>query len=172
MTATELNNVNVVTTFSAVGRIVLVGPQPLLDWQFAGNSHGLYLFGLPGQSYQIQASTNLSNPNDWTNWMRVPVTNLTTIIPNLGLSSKGTFFRAYAFQAAIPLLDLAAPIGNSLPGLTAYGLIGTNYQLQFSTNLSGNLWNPVLNFTLSNSFQSLTNSGAAKGSTFYRLKMQ
>jgi len=224
------------TLLAQPGRIVIVGPQPLLDTAFDGAIRSLVLYGIPGDSYQIQSSINLRSAANWRNLMRIPMTNISDTIANLDSSPQSVFYRAFQFTAAPPIVD-AVPGGLMLygtPGLAyefdystaigspwllfkrigltlsfqfvplppaasqsvfyrygalnanppvlqanadhsvlAFGLKGTNYGLQYSTNLSGTVaWHPLVNFTLTNSFQYLTNLGAANPIVFYRLKRQ
>jgi len=68
------------------GRAVIIGSQSLLDLQNAAGGLNLTLYGIPGDSYQIQSSTNLSG--EWSNLMLVPMTSLAQIFPNLGAVSS------------------------------------------------------------------------------------
>ncbi len=152
------------------GRAVIVGPQPLLDMQLVAGSPNLVLYGIPGQSYQIQAETNLAQSGGWSNFLSVPMSGLMQAIPNLVPAPPAAFFRAYVLNADPPILQ------GSLSGtnftLLVFGLAGTNYTLQTLRNLSGTIaWLPLLNYTLTNSFQFFTNLGASSPS-FYRIKKQ
>ena len=52
-----------------------------------------------------------------------------------------------------------------------HGAVGTNYVLQFSTNFSGTVaWYPLLNYTLTNASQAITNIGRTNPVIFYRIK--
>ncbi len=149
------------------GRVIIVGPQPLLDMQLVGGSRNLVLYGIPGGSYQIQSSTNVGLDGAWRNFTRVPMTNLSQVFPNLDPAQSSVFFRAYQFTADPPILDASLPANRTV---VAYGTPGTNYTLEVATNLSAVLpWHPLLNYTLSNSFQVFTNLGPGSP-VFYRLK--
>jgi len=171
LSATEINNVNVATTFNTNGRVVVVGPQPLLEAQMSNQLRTLILYGIPGDSYQIQSSRNLDSSANWTNLIRVPMTNLVFDLPNPSLPTNDIFYRAYSFQAAPPILDSA--VSGQSPALLAFGVKGTNYEIQFATNLSlSSQWNPLLGYSLTNSFQFFTNIESSRPATFYRIKTQ
>ena len=242
--ATEANQNSVPTTLGEAGRIIILGPEPLLEAHLTNGVRSLVLYGIPGNSYQIQSSTNLRSRTNWINLARTPMTEFTTVIPNLSASAKGTFYRAYSFNAAPPIVDVLAGVGgretfvlygvpglayevddtttlgfswnlltrialtnsfqfftglpatnqsvfyrfgilsanppiieahllNSQPALLAYGLKGSNYEIQFSQKLTGaEPWTPLLTYTLTNSFQYFTNIGIARPSLFYRLHRQ
>ncbi|HZM05875.1 MAG TPA: hypothetical protein VFC44_22975, partial [Candidatus Saccharimonadales bacterium] len=151
------------------GRAVIIGPQPLLDMQLVAGSRDLVLYGIPGNSYQIQSANNLSLPNNWSNFLALPMTNLTQVIPNLSSIPTAAYFRAYVLNADPPILQASTGASRSL---LAFGMTGTNYTLQTTTNLSGTiLWSPVLNYKLTNSFQFFTNVGAGSPA-FYRIMKQ
>jgi hypothetical protein len=127
----------------------------------------IILYGIPGNSYQIQSSGNLDSSANWTNFLRVPMTNLMFVLSNLNTPSNSIFYRAYSFQASPPILDSA------VSGLLAFGVKGTNYEIQFSTNISASgPWNSYLGYTLSNSFQFITNVQHSNPATFFRIKTQ
>jgi hypothetical protein len=147
------------------GRAVIIGPQPLLDMQLLAGSRDLVLYGIPGQSYQIQSLTDLARPNSWSDFLRVPMTNLTQIIPDLDPTPAALFFRAYLLDADPPILQ--GSLSGANRSLLAFGLAGTNYTLQTSSNLVA--WHPLLNYTLTNSFQFFTNLGAGSPA-FYRIE--
>jgi hypothetical protein len=152
------------------GSAIILGPQPLLQMQLVAGSRNLVLYGIPGQSYQIQESANLAQAGGWTNYLLVPMTNLTQVFANLDPAPATLFFRAYVLNADPPLLQGALSGGNFT--LLAYGLSGTNYTLQSSSNLSGTVaWNPLLSYTLTNTFQLFTNLGSTSPA-FYRIKKQ
>ena len=65
-----------------------------------------------------------------------------------------------------PVLDLAAGLP---PQLTFYGLPGTSYSLQSSTDLSGT-WGTLSSFTLSNRFTTLSLTNTPPPAAFYRAR--
>lgn len=152
----------------APGRLAIVGPQPLLETLLAQDgSRSLALYGHPGSSYQIQVASGLSGPNQWSDLIRVPLTNIMEVL-TLDSAPSVALYRANSFLADPPLLD--AFLNDPVRSLLAYGLPGTNYTLLSATNLGpGAVWSPVLSYTLTNSFQLLTNIANAQPRIFYRL---
>ena len=146
------------------GRAVIIGAQSLLDLQPASGALNLVLYGIPGDSYQIQSTTNL--PGHWATSLLVPMTNLTEVVAAINPGGPSTLFRAADFNADPPILQTVA---GSTRSLMAYGLRGTNYTLLTSPGLMPANWSPVLNYTLSNSFQLFTNLGVV-APAYYRLK--
>lgn len=226
-------------TNSAVrpGRIVVVGQEPLLESQFIGNSRNLVLYGLPWAGYQIQSSTNLAR-NAWSDFIRLPMTNLMETLTGLDTGGKSIFFRAFQFTSVNSILDafpdqemtlygtpwsayvvesspslipaqwtvvtrvaltnafsfltavkpsktlfyrsrilagdppsLDAHLAGTNKSLTVFGAPGTNYTLQYSTTLSGVVtWHPLLSYTLTNAFGTLSNPGGSGSNLFFRIK--
>jgi hypothetical protein len=153
------------------GRLVLIGPQPLLDTQLQGTTRNLVLYGIPGNSYQIQTASSILRPGVWSNFMRVPMTNMMEVVPNLDPTPAAVFFRAYQLNADPPILQNAGTANSR--SLLAFGVAGSNYVLQISSNLSATVaWYPLLNYTLTNSFQYFTNLSGSNSSIFYRIKKQ
>lgn len=154
------------------GQLVLVGRQPLLQTMLApGGTRSLALYGIPFASYELQYATNLANPTPWFNLLRVPLTNIVEVFTGLDSNVPAIFYRAYQLNANPPLMDIAAASPNRAVSITAYGLAGTNYVLQYSTNLSPNVvWHPLLSYTLTNSFQTFPNIGNTNPAMFFRIK--
>ncbi len=151
------------------GRLVIVGNEPLLEaLRVPGGDRSLALYGKPWASYALESTTNLSS-TAWTHMLRVPMTNLVQFFSGLDTNSAAVLYRAYEFTADPPLLE--ARLANQARSLLVYGRAGTNYTLQYSTNLSGVVtWYPLLSYTLTNSFQTINNLGSADPMIFYRLK--
>lgn len=148
------------------GRVVIIGAQSLLELQRSAGNLDLVLYGIPGDSYQIQSSTNLAR--SWSNYLLVPMTNLTQMIPYQTPAGAGEFFRAYSFNADPPILQ--ASLAGARRSLLAYGIPGTNYTVLAATNLASPIaWSPVFSYTLTNSFQYLTNLDNSSP-VFYRLR--
>ncbi len=155
--------------YTEPGRIVIIGPQPLMDMQLEGTARSLVLYGIPGDSYQIQSSTAVARPGDWSDFLVVAMTNLMQVFPSIDPTPVTEFFRAYRFEADPPIIG-ASRIGTNRAVL-AYGIPGTNYNLQVSSNLSATVvWHPLLNYTLTNSFQYFTNLGNTNSPVFYRIQ--
>jgi hypothetical protein len=86
------------TNFQAqAGQILIIGRQPILQPLPAtpGGVRSLALFGNPGANYELQASTNLSNPVAWRNVLSIPMTNLVQLVSGLDTNPPAIFYRAY-----------------------------------------------------------------------------
>ena len=165
--ATNLDGSAVANLAVLPGSLVIVNYQPLLQDAIAGDGTRLLsLYGLPGHGYEIQRSTNLVT---WSDIIRVPMTNLVQTFSGLSVSGPRVFYRAYEFMADPPLLQ--ASLGGQERTLLIYGRPGTNYVVQYATNLSHVVtWYPLLSTTLTNSFQFLSNVNSTNRAIFYRLK--
>jgi hypothetical protein len=152
------------------GRLIVIGLQPILDTQYSSDSRDLVLYGIPGESYQIQSKTNLASPA-WTDFLLTPMTNISLVISNLDPTPSSVFFRAYLLNAEPPRVQIAIPGKNG--SLLVYGVKGSNYVLQSASEVSGTVvWHPLLSYTLTNSFQYIPNVGSSNSSIFYRIKRQ
>jgi hypothetical protein len=96
MASTEINNIPVGTVMAENGRVVIVGPEPLLEAQWTNQSANLLLYGLPGSSCQVQSTMDLQSPKDWVNFVTCPITNYVTVLSNVNESANTIFYRAYA----------------------------------------------------------------------------
>jgi hypothetical protein len=152
------------------GQLIIVGQQPLLQTSLGTNgARSLALYGIPWNSYVVQFATNLSPPIHWVDYVRIPMTNLVQMISDLSTQPATIFYRAYQLTANPPVMDIAgAPSGPF--AVTAYGLAGTNYTLQYATDLSPTVvWHPLVNYTLTNSFRVLGNIGNTNPGMFFRI---
>ena len=161
---------NVGNLAAQAGRLVIIANEPLLEASLApGGVRTLALYGKPWASYELQCTTNLANPAAWRDFMRVPMTNLVEVFSGLDTRQARIFYRAYEFMADPPLLE--ATFANQQRALLVYGVPGTNYLVQSATNLSSVVaWYPLLNYTLTNSFQLITGIGTTNPVVFYRIK--
>lgn len=151
------------------GRLTVIGNEPLLEaLRSPRGDRSLVLYGKPWSSYAIESTTNLARPA-WAFLLRTPMTQLMQQFTGLDTNQAEVFYRAREFSADPPLLE--ATLRGRNRELLIYGQAGTNYALQFSTNLSGIVnWYPRLTLSLTNSFQRITNLGGAEPSVFYRLE--
>ncbi len=133
------------------GRVVLIGSQPLLEAGLsAKNSRTLTLYGNPGSSYMIQWDTNTLGTS-WAPGWRVPMTNIVEEFTGVGANAATEFYRAYQFTALQPVLEWSPFAGTH--SLVMYGVPGTNYTLQTTTNLANPAsWTNQLSFPTTNSF--------------------
>ncbi len=151
--ATKANDVPVAAAFAGRGRVIILGPEPLLEAQWTNSARNLLLYGLPGNSYQIQSSTVLDGKANWFNLLRVPLTNVMADLSNLNQSADVLFYRAYSFNASPPIIDVSPALGDGIYRFVFFGMREANYEIQFATNLApANHWYSLSNYTLSNSF--------------------
>jgi len=167
--ATNPNPASPISFLANQGQIAIVGPKSLLQASLgAGGVRNLVLYGIPWASFEVQYSTNLANPNGWQNLMRVPLTNIVATFSGLSPNLPSVFYRAYQFEANPPILE--SHMANQNRSLLAYGQPGTNYVLQYSTNLSHAVsWYSLMSYTLTNSFQNF-NVGNTNPMIFYRIQ--
>jgi hypothetical protein len=148
------------------GRIIIVGPQPLLDTQIQGASRNLVLYGIPSESYQIQVSTNLSLTNSgWSDYVRVPLTSISEVLTNVEPLPTQAFFRAYEFVPASPILDTSYVNGQAF--LTLYAAPGLAFEIQYSSSLNGP-WQDLTPTAMTNSFAVIPGLRYLPGLLFYR----
>lgn len=139
---------------------------PILDILGSGE---LVLYGVPWSAYEVDYTTNLA-PTSWNLVACVPLTNSFQFITGLNARVPGVYYRAHILNADPPIL--VPHLANQTRSLLMFGLAGTNYDLQYATNLSNPVtWHPLLSYRLTNAFQSITNLGNDP-SIFYRLKKQ
>jgi hypothetical protein len=100
--------------------------------------------------------------------MRVPLTNIVATFSGLNPNLPSVFYRAYQFEANPPIIE--SHMANQNRSLLAYGQPGTNYVIQYSTNIYKTVsWYPLMSYTLTNSFQYL-NVGNTNPFIFYRIQ--
>ena len=156
-------------TFGLGGRVVVIGNQPLLESSLGTNAQRmLRVYGNPGDGYQVYFSTNVATTN-WLFAWRSPQTNLAQdYYANQQLSA--VFYRALKLSADPPILDLNSVTSTNLT-LLLYGISGTNYVIQATTNVSlTNGWFPATNFMLTNSFEFFDTGKPTNNAMFFRTK--
>jgi hypothetical protein len=88
-------------------------------------------------------------------------------VPNLNTNDRTVFYRALEFvsdQAALVLTST----GNGLSNLRIFGKPGT-YNIVYTGNMSPPIqWNPLLTYTLSNSFGDIPGLQTTASNRFYR----
>lgn len=151
--------------FASPGRIVIVGPQPLLDIQLSGAERNLVLYGIPGESYQLQSSTALANPLGWSDYLRVPMTNIMEVMSNVDSSPASVFFRAYQLTTTNPIVDASFAGGSDL--LTIYGAPGMAVEFDYSTAL-GTPWKELALVPMTNAFAFVTGLSSSTSDVYYR----
>ncbi len=153
------------------GRAVVIGQESLLEagWDGAGQKQALTLFARPVGAYALEYSTTVGPSAVWRRMTPVVINNLATpILPPQG-SFPQIFYRAIAVYADPPVL-VASVNPDKTRSLTVFGKPGSNYEVQYRTNVSNvTLWSPLTTVSLSNSFGSFP-VGNTNSVIFYRLK--
>ena len=153
------------------GRLVIVGEQSLLDSAFDTNGNrNLILYATPERSYQIQASGNLGDANAWSDVVRVPVTNLTTVVPDLGPTPPSVFYRAYQFSTVQPIVDVLRTPIDGLEGLVLYGTPGLAYEIDYATSITSP-WTLLRRVPMTNFFDLTSGLSATNQAAFYRFSL-
>ena len=150
------------------GRVVVIGPEPLLEAWMSNSTRMMTLYGNPGSSYLTLFNTNLLKTN-WYNGWRVPMTNLAEYYA-VNQTAPQIYYRALEFSADPPILELNAATSSNL-NLLLYGRSGTNYVVQATTNLVGNaVWTSSSAFMLTNSFRFFAVTNQPTGEMMFRMK--
>ena len=160
----------VTNVVSLSGRLVLIGREPLLESSLSTlGTPSLTLYGNPGSTHQLQIAPALGVANAWSNWMRVPMTNLMQILPGLNLPTNGIiFYRSFDLRADPPLLELR-PSTSAGGAVTVFGLPGVLYRLESGQTVTGP-WSTVRTFTPSNSFYYVDGLSVTNPAIFYRAR--
>jgi len=98
---TVINYSPVTNLIGQSGRVVVIGPQPLLEGSLGTNSSMLLnLYGNPGASYKLLTTTNIASTNSWSVAGSVTLTNLFQVINLGGATNPMPRFAAYAATKA------------------------------------------------------------------------
>jgi hypothetical protein len=150
------------------GRLTLIGNEPLVEATMDTTGRKLTLYGKPWSSYEIQRSVQVGTGTQWELVARVPMTDLTFSLANLNTNDRTQFYRALEFTADPPLLELTAT-GDGVSNLRLFGQPGATYNIQHTANISGVVqWNPLLTYTLTNSFANIAGLQTTNNNRFYR----
>jgi len=96
VSATELDSTPVAPGFGQAGRVVLVGPQPLLEVSLTNSFNPLVtLYGNPGSNYVLLAANSLSAQAPWISFTNLTMGGTVQLINPGPLADKMVFFRAY-----------------------------------------------------------------------------
>jgi hypothetical protein len=83
-----------VTGQAGLGRVFVVGQEPILDAAFGTNRQlALTLYALPGEQYALERDSALGDANLWTFDSFVSATDLRTDLPLRPMSNPAEFFR-------------------------------------------------------------------------------
>jgi hypothetical protein len=141
---------------------VELGPVLLLS----GGAVQVGVTGLAGQTYLIQASTDLVN---WTTLTTLTLTNGTgQFIDSSPANVNQRFYRAVVFSAAQPQLGSVSLLSGGVVQLGVKGLSGQTYIIEASTNLV--IWAPI--YTNGGSFMFTDPNAPNYNRRFYRAAMQ
>jgi uncharacterized delta-60 repeat protein len=138
------------------GKIIeLASPEGLVRLNMDGSldtSFTAEVFGSSSRGLAVQADGKILIGGGS---MQVNGTNINRIARLLGDSGN---------QAGVQLLSM-----NLYPGMFLSGSVGTNYRVEYTTNLSMvSLWTPLTNLTLTNSPAFIADPTLPQGSRFYR----
>jgi len=163
------NNAVVGNLIAQSGRVVVIGNESLLEMAEGSGARGLTLYAKPNSAYALEYATNLNPPVVWTRLPPVAVTGLVTPLPGVDAAFKQLFYRAVETFADPPIVQ-ASLNSEGARSLLIYGKPGSQYSVEYKTNLSNVLqWLPLLNTTLTNSFGVVPVPGT-NPIIFYRLK--
>ena len=163
---------NLLTNWTVVGTLPQVASATVQN--FVTNIV-VALVTVPGQPFQgtqqIAQLSFLAVTNQHSSFISLPVIQITGNKPNSAIYSD-----YITHPGLVAVVDkeslLLATITNDERALTIFGRIGTNYQVQFNTNLAlPTGWQPLFNYTQTNSVIS-TNVESAYPVIFYRLLEQ
>ncbi len=79
------------------GRLVLIGPEPLVEAQQNNGLRSLVLYGNVGKHFTVQSTTNPKSQSVWSTAASGTLTNQTQIFNSIPLSAPAIFYRAYTF---------------------------------------------------------------------------
>jgi hypothetical protein len=142
---------------------VLLGPVTLLS----GGVLQVSMMGLAGQTYLIQASTDLVN---WTTLTTLTLTNGTGQFTDPATASyPQRFYRAVVFSQVQPQMGSIQLISGSIVQVTVKGLPGQPYIIEASTNLVN--WVTLTNVVLPTSVWQFVDHSTNFNQRFYRAMM-
>jgi hypothetical protein len=91
------NNSAVTNLIAQVGRVVVIGAQPLLESAIGANSsRTLTLYGNPGVNYDLLSTTNIANTNSWSTVGSVTMSQLVQSVSLGSATNPVQFFQAVA----------------------------------------------------------------------------
>ncbi len=93
VSASQTDGQPVPRTLGSPGRVVYLGPEPLLEALRGGGQAELRLYGRPAPSYTVESTLNLNPVVQWLPYWNGPVSNLLQVLP-LAPTNQAQFFRA------------------------------------------------------------------------------
>jgi hypothetical protein len=95
MAATASNNAPATNFIGQSGRLVVIGPQSLLEAALGPNSsRTLTFYGNPGVTYSLLSTTNLVGNGSWNTVGSVTLTDLFEVISLGSMTNQEQFFKA------------------------------------------------------------------------------
>ena len=95
VSATRLDGTPIFNVSATAGRVVILGPEPLLETRgVSGGSFLLTLYGHTNATYAIQSTADLATPGGWANLLSVLLTNSVQDITGIPGTNDKMFFRA------------------------------------------------------------------------------
>ena len=85
------------TGIGGSGRMVLIGPETLVDAQQAKGSRTLVLYGNVGSRFVVQSTTNPQARSVWTSAFTGTITNQTQLFTTVPVNVPAIFYRAYTY---------------------------------------------------------------------------
>jgi hypothetical protein len=125
---------------AGVGRVFIVGPEPILDLARSNQMAALTLYALPGRSYAIERRAGLSSQSPWEFLQSVSPASLRTDLAPQPMTAPAEFFRASALGPA-PTLSIRFENGQLVAEWPAT-CVGCSLFQSDSVN-PGARWTPV-----------------------------
>ncbi|HRT56790.1 MAG TPA: hypothetical protein P5038_09195, partial [Candidatus Paceibacterota bacterium] len=125
---------------AGVGRVFIVGPEPILDLARSNQMAALTLYALPGRSYAIERRAGLDAHSPWEFQQTVTPANLRTDLAPQPMTSAVEFFRASTLAPA-PTLSIRVENGQLIAEWPAT-CVGCSLFQSDSVN-PGARWTPV-----------------------------
>jgi hypothetical protein len=90
------DNTPITNVLGPFARVVVIGPQPLLEASPGTNSNLLLtLYGNPGVNYDLLSTTNLLDSSSWSIAGTLTLTDLFQVISMGGATNQMQFFKAF-----------------------------------------------------------------------------
>jgi hypothetical protein len=93
--ATASNSSPATNSISQEGRVVVIGPQSMLEASLDTNSNPtLTLYGHPGVSYDVLSTTKLADGGSWTKVVNITLSDLFQVISLGSVTNQMQFYKA------------------------------------------------------------------------------
>lgn len=151
------------------GQLIIIGREPVLT--ISGSPlRKLTLFGRPWSSYAVESAPTVTGP--WTLLQRVPVTTQATDLEVPEAINGTVFYRANAFEAFPPILEVTSS-RNATLNLLLYGESPGQYDLESTGDLGDkSSWIRLMDIRMTNSFRFLDGLDQTNRWNFFRVRKQ